>query len=202
MRSKINQLLEEIDNKKKELLEEYHKLLDKYSFEFKNWKIVFAKDKKASDKKKKKSIWNSISTTTLRDFLSIPFIYSMIIPVVFFDIFLFIYQQTAMRLYWIPLVKRRDHITYDRKELAYLNAPQKFNCLYCSYVNGFLSYASEIAGRTEKYWCPIKHAKKMRWEHYRHKYFADYWDNAWFFEVKGSVAEYHEDEKQSKKWSK
>ncbi|MDF1682622.1 MAG: hypothetical protein P1U46_02605 [Patescibacteria group bacterium] len=91
-----------------------------------------------------------------------PFIYTMFIPVMFLDIFLFIYQQTAIRLYGIPLTRRRDYITYDRKHLDYLNFIQKFNCLYCSYVNGFLSYAVEVAGRTEKYWCPIKSAKKMK----------------------------------------
>ena len=32
--------------------------------------------------------------------------------------------------------------------------------MYCGYANGFLLYAKEIAGRTEKYWCGIMHEKK------------------------------------------
>ena len=99
-----------------------------------------------------------------------------------------------MRLYGIPLVKRKDYITYDRKELAYLNWFQKFHCLYCAYVNWFLSFAVEIAWRTEKYWCPIKHAKRMKWWHDWEKYFADYWDVDWFKEVFLSGDEYYEND--------
>ena len=46
-----------------------------------------------------------------------PFIYFMIIPTIVLDIFLFIYQQTAIRLYKIPLVKRSDYLIFDRKQL-------------------------------------------------------------------------------------
>jgi len=35
----------------------------------------------------------------------------------------------------------------------------KFNCVYCGYVNGWINYIQEIAARTEKYWCAIKHEK-------------------------------------------
>jgi len=59
----------------------------------------------------------------------------MIIPAVILDFSLFIYQNTAVRLYKIPLAKRSDYIVFDRKELAYLNWIQKINCIYCSYVN-------------------------------------------------------------------
>lgn len=32
--------------------------------------------------------------------------------------------------------------------------------MYCGYANGFLLYAKEIAGRTEKYWCGVMHESK------------------------------------------
>jgi hypothetical protein len=86
----------------------------------------------------------------------------MIIPALILDIFLFVYQQTAMRLYKIPLAKRSEYIVFDRKHLKYLNLMQKINCLYCSYVNGLFSYAVEVAGRTERYWCPIKAARRKK----------------------------------------
>ena len=59
----------------------------------------------------------------------------MIVPAVILDIFLFIYQQTALRLYGIPLVRRKDYIVFDRHKLPYLNLIQKINCLYCAYFN-------------------------------------------------------------------
>ena len=41
----------------------------------------------------------------------------------------------------------------------YLPWYDKFFCTYCAYANGFLLYASAIAGETEKYWCGIKHQR-------------------------------------------
>lgn len=195
MRSKINKLLKEIEQKRSELYEEYLKLADKYSFSYIKWKVVFTKEAIIENRKKRKSIFNTLFTSEVREILSMPFIYTMFIPVMFLDIFLFIYQQTAIRLYGIPLTRRRDYITYDRKHLDYLNFIQKFNCLYCSYVNGFLSYAVEVAGRTEKYWCPIKSAKKMKWWHGWQPYFADYGDLYWYKEVVSSTKEYFDKEK-------
>jgi hypothetical protein len=59
----------------------------------------------------------------------------MIIPALLLDIGLFIYQNTAIRLYKIPLAKRSDYVFFDRQQLAYLNVIQKLNCIYCSYFN-------------------------------------------------------------------
>jgi len=184
MKSKINQLLSDIKIKKEELKEdfiiEYEKLKEKYGFTVKWKKIIFNSETRKINKKYKKGILKTIFNARIREILSIPFIYSMFIPVIILDIFLFIYQTFAFRLYNIPLVKRSDYIIYDRKILDYLNLIQKFNCNYCSYVNWFLSYAVEVAWRTERYWCPIKNSKKMKWGHEWQEYFADYWDANWF----------------------
>jgi hypothetical protein len=59
----------------------------------------------------------------------------MIIPAFILDIMLFVYQNTALRLYKIPLVKRSEYIVYDRANLDYLNIIEKVNCIYCSYFN-------------------------------------------------------------------
>jgi hypothetical protein len=69
----------------------------------------------------------------------------MLIPAIFLDICMFIYQNTAMRLYKIPLAKRSDYIVFDRKQLAYLNWIQKLDCIYCSYFNGLMQYSVEVA---------------------------------------------------------
>ncbi|MDD2871310.1 MAG: hypothetical protein PHS49_04935 [Candidatus Gracilibacteria bacterium] len=182
MKSKITLIFEEIDKKKYELKQEYLKMKDKYGFHFKGGKIVFNTEKVVENKKYKKSILNSIFNTTIKNILAIPFIYVMIVPAVFLDIFLFVYQQTAIRLYGIPLVNRSDYVVFDRRHLDYLNWIQKFNCLYCSYFNGLMSYAVEVAGRTEKFWCPIKSAMRQKGGHDWEEYFADYGDPKGFME--------------------
>ncbi len=60
---------------------------------------------------------------------------------------------------------------------SYLNSIEKFNRVYCGYVNGLIAYAREIVPRTEQYWCPIKHARKVLDPHRRYARFADFGDS-------------------------
>jgi hypothetical protein len=92
--------------------------------------------------------------------LTAPVIYAVIVPLVLLDLFVTIYQRVCFPVYGIPKVNRGDYLIFDRHHLAYLNALEKLNCAYCSYANGLIAYVREIAGRTEQYWCPIKHARR------------------------------------------
>ncbi|MDP2828248.1 MAG: hypothetical protein Q8O37_06540 [Sulfuricellaceae bacterium] len=65
---------------------------------------------------------------------------------------------------------------FDREQLAYLNLIEKINCAYCAYTNGFIAYAQEIVARTEQYWCPIKHARRILGSHVRYANFIDFGD--------------------------
>jgi hypothetical protein len=76
----------------------------------------------------------------------------------------------------IKFRKRSDYIVFDRQYLGYLNVVEKLNCLYCAYFNGVMQYASSIAGRTEFYFCPIKHAKKIAYKHEFYHTFLPYGD--------------------------
>ena len=58
----------------------------------------------------------------------------------------------------------------------YLNIIEKFHCTYCEYANGLIAYLREIIGRTEQYFCPIKHARKILGTHARYNRFLDYGD--------------------------
>jgi hypothetical protein len=113
----------------------------------------------------------------LRQLLAGPFLIIMIVPVVVLDAFLLMYSYTAMPLCRIPRVSRKDYIIYDRELISQLSLPMKVFCYYCSYVNGLFAYAVEIAGRTERYWCPLKTARKdpHRWQ----ESFASAHDNDW-----------------------
>jgi hypothetical protein len=39
-----------------------------------------------------------------------------------------------------------------------------------------IAYVREVAARTEQYWCPIHHARRIREPHDRYKAFAAYGD--------------------------
>ncbi len=108
--------------------------------------------------------------------LTAPAIYGLIIPLVLLDLFVAVYQAACFPVYGIPRVRRRDYLAFDRGQLAYLNGLEKLNCEYCAYANGLLAYVREVASRTEEYWCPIKHARRVLGVHPRYGSFVDYDD--------------------------
>ena len=108
--------------------------------------------------------------------LTAPVIYAGIVPFLVLDFFVSVFQAVCFPIYGIAKVKRADYLVFDRHHLAYLNALEKLNCAYCSYANGLIAYAREIAARTEQYWCPIKHARRVIGAHARYALFDDYGD--------------------------
>lgn len=108
--------------------------------------------------------------------LSSPAIYALIIPLVLLDAFVAVYQAACFPVYGIPRVRRNDYLAFDRGQLAYLNVLEKLNCEYCAYANGVLAYVREVASRTEEYWCPVKHARRVLGVHSRYGSFVDYGD--------------------------
>lgn len=139
-------------------------------------RVIFEADVRAGHRAARESLGAFLSRTRPLVVLTAPVIYSLILPVVLLDLFVTLYQAICFPVYGIARVQRRDHIAIDRHHLAYLNALQKLNCVYCGYGNGVLSYAREIAARTEAYWCPIKHARRVADPHDHMAGFADYGD--------------------------
>ena len=117
-----------------------------------------------------------VRESSLANAITAPLIYSLIAPIALLDAWLSAYQAICFRLYRIPRVRRSGYIVIDRHHLAYLNGIEKLNCVYCGYTNGVFAYAREIAARTEQYWCPIKHARRIAQPHMRYRKFVDYGD--------------------------
>jgi hypothetical protein len=145
-------------------------------YELRKGKVWFSEDIKRKHRKLKTSLVRYVLQSRIMAILTAPFIYAVIIPFVLLDLFVTVYQTVCFPVYGIPKARRRDYIAIDRNKLRYLNALEGFNCLYCSYGNGVLAYAVEIAGRTEQHWCPIKHAHRLRAPHSRYQHFLDYGD--------------------------
>jgi hypothetical protein len=103
-------------------------------------------------------------------------IYAMIVPIVLLDLSMMLYQAICFPVYGIPKVRRRDYLVFDRQHLAYLNAIEKLNCAYCSYANNMIAFVREVAARTEIYWCPVKHARRVLGPHPHYQGFADFGD--------------------------
>jgi hypothetical protein len=116
----------------------------------------------------------------LRYLIAVPLTWLMIVPIVIADIFTEIYHRIAFPIYGIKCVKRSQYIRiFDREKLPYLLWYEKIGCAYCGYVNGWLHYASTIAGRTESYFCAIAHLETRGYIPSEHeKSFMKYGDEA------------------------
>jgi hypothetical protein len=126
--------------------------------------------------------FQTIFPVSFKYLVSMPFIYGMLVPAVFLHICLEVYHQVCFRLYGIPRVDPRDYFIIDRTKLPYLNWFEKINCFYCEYFNCLLQYTVEVAGRTERFWCPIKHARRVEAAHAHYTKFVDYLDGEHYHE--------------------
>lgn len=148
------------------------RLLDR----FEDMERAFQRDLHRAQRRLKQSIPSYVLHSRPLNLLAAPIVYSMIVPIVLLDAWITLYQWLSFPLFGIRTVARRDYIVVDRHKLAYLNGIEKLNCAYCGYANGVFAYVREITGRTEAYWCPIKHGKRTRDAHAYYDDFAAYGD--------------------------
>lgn len=147
-----------------------------FQYELRRGRVYFEENIRAWQHQQRIPLCIYLKTARLAILLTAPIIYGVLVPLVLLDIAVTLYQQICFRIYRVPLVRRSDYFIIDRHHLAYLNALEKLNCLYCSYGNGLIEYAREISARTEQYWCPIKHARRSPDPHHLTPHFVDYGD--------------------------
>ena len=176
MNPKVSELLGRIRLLQEEIEQEIKRRRAELHADFEDRRIRFEREIVEQQRRFKAGLLAYIFGAELRHAVSAPIIYALIFPLLLLDLFVSLYQFICFPLYRIPYVRRRDHFVFDRTHLAYLNLLEKFNCAYCSYGNGLASYLLEIIGRTEQYWCPIKHARRVMQAHPYYDGFADYGD--------------------------
>lgn len=164
--------LEAVENDLNKALQESQVHLN---FSIKGKRIEFEKSVKDAHKTLRVGMIRWLGNRPL-NLITGPIIYSMIVPMLLLDVCVSFYQATCFPIYKIAKVKREDYFIFDRYHLSYLNWIEKSHCMYCTYGNGLLAYATEIVARTEQYFCPIKHARKMQGRHARYARFVEYGD--------------------------
>lgn len=160
-----------------------HQLEDDLDAKRRQWRyqrqahrIRFERDVQDRHRRLKQNLLRFLRESSLRNLLTAPIIYSVCVPLILLDAWFTIYQRFCFPIYGVPLVQRSRYFVIDRHHLAYLNGIEKLNCVYCGYASSVLAYAREIAGRTEQYWCPIKHSTRVPNPHQRYHLFVDYGD--------------------------
>lgn len=169
-------LILQIRGLEEELEAELAKQRVQFQYSLRRHKVSFEREVLSRHRKFKRRLSIYVLGARPLIMLTAPVIYAMIVPFVLLDVFVTLYQYICFSVYGIARVKRSDYLVFDRMHLAYLNGLEKLNCLYCSYANGVIAYVLEIAGRTEQYWCPIKHARRVRAAHDHYRKFSEYGD--------------------------
>ena len=172
MKQRIDELLARIQSLQDELEEEYRRAREEWATR----KAELAEEFARQQRRYKTGLFRFLVRSRLLVVLTAPVIYAGWVPFLLMDLFVTLYQHLCFPIYGIPKVKRSEYLVFDREDLPYLNLIEKFNCFYCSYGNGVAAYFREVAARTEQYWCPIKHARRVKAAHDRYPKFFDYGD--------------------------
>lgn len=176
MPSTAETLIARIRELQEELEQEFARRREEFRYSLRHGRVEFEEEARRRQREFRVRLGTFLRQTRPMVVLTAPVIYAMIVPFALLDLFVTIYQAVCFPVYGIPKVRRGDHIRIDRHHLAYLNGLQKLNCVYCGYANGLIAYVREIAGRTEAYWCPIKHAARVEGRHGHYAGFVDYGD--------------------------
>ena len=176
MNPKISELLDRIQQMELEIEQEMKRKRAELQADFEETRVRFEHEVLEQQRRFKTGILPYLLSANLWSVVTAPVIYSVLLPMLLLDLSITVYQHICFRAYGIARVKRSDYFVYDRAHLAYLNLIEKINCAYCSYGNGLMAYGREVVARTEQYWCPIKHARKIMAAHPYYTGFVDFGD--------------------------
>lgn len=176
MTQQVDDILEKIQALEQELEVEFAKARAGLDYGLERGRARFEEEVKRRHEALRKGLGKYLAGASPLVVLTAPVIYSLIVPFVLVDLMVMAYQAICFPVYGIPKVRRRDYLVFDRHHLAYLNIIEKMNCAYCSYCNGVAGFVREVTARTEIYWCPIKHARRMLGPHPHYVGFADFGD--------------------------
>lgn len=178
MNDKIRQLLDQMAALDADLRRALQEQEASVLFKIRGKRVEFEESVRQTHRRLKNGFFHWLVTNRPQNLITGPIIYSMIVPLVILDLCVSFYQATCFPIYRIAKVHRRDYIVFDRQQLEYLNFIEKFHCTYCAYGNGLIAYVGEIVARTEEYFCPIKHARKVLGTHSRYARFLGYGEAA------------------------
>ena len=178
MNERIRQLLTQMTALEDDLREALHEQETSMLFQIKDKRVEFEHTIKETHRRLKTRFFHWLVTNRPQNLITGPVIYGLIVPLVILDLSVTVYQAVCFPIYRVAKARRGDYIVLDRQQLEYLNFVEKFHCTYCAYGSGLIAYVSEIVARTEEYFCPIKHARKILGTHSRYRRFLDYGEAA------------------------
>jgi len=176
MNTGLQALLEEIRELENRVMVEVSREAEQFGYSLRQGRVAIEQEVARKHRLLATRIRTYLAESSLLVMATAPVVYSLVLPLALLDVFAWLYQAICFPIYGIPKVRRADYLIFDRHRLQYLNAIERAHCLYCSYANGLLAYVGEIAARTEQFWCPVKHARRVKGAHSRYYRFLAYGD--------------------------
>ena len=176
MNPRIGEIVERMKALEQELEAELNQTRENLRYRLDNEKIRFDREVLQQQRRLKVNLFRYALFPKPQHVLTAPFIYALLPLMLLLDVFASLYHAACFPLLGIPKVRRSDYLIFDRGHLAYLNLLEMVNCAYCSYGTGLLAYLTEIVARTEQYWCPIKHARRILAAHSHYRHFTEFGD--------------------------
>lgn len=178
MSPQLERIHKRLHEAERDVLDDIAAARQRWHYRVHRGRVWFDREVVRAHQRVRQTIPSYIRQGSVLSLLTAPVIYSLLVPLALLDAWVWAYQWICFPIYGIARVRRRRYFVMDRRRLAYLNGIEKANCTLCSYANGLIAYVREVAARTEQYWCPIKHARRMAAAHQRYDAFFDYGDAA------------------------
>jgi len=116
--------------------------------------------------------------THLKKIAMVPMILIGLPVFVLINLYIQIYQNICFPAYGIQRVKQGEYLIFNESQLSGLDL---IECICYFYAVGMLRFSLEVTSRTESFWCPIKHLRRLTIEyHDKYSKFADYGDEEAF----------------------
>ncbi|MFN7981976.1 MAG: hypothetical protein U0Q11_08975 [Vicinamibacterales bacterium] len=176
MSAHVERMLRRLHDVEDELVREANEQQHRWHYRLHRGRVWFDRETRAVHRSLRLGIGAFVWQGSLLSLLTAPVIYSLAVPLIILDVWVTLFQWVCFPIYGIARVHRRAYFAIDRHKLGYLNGIEKLHCTYCSYANGLFAYVTEVAARTEQYWCPIKHGRAVTSPHRRYHRFFDYGD--------------------------
>ncbi len=180
MQTEIDDLVRRLVRLEDEIERKLESQRAQFRYRIEKQRAVFEDEVVRRHRRIKMGLLTFLRTSPLTSFIVAPFVYGLIVPLALLDLGVWLYLRVCFPAWGMERARRADYVIVDRHRLAYLNGIEKLNCAFCGYGNGVIAYARETASRTEQYWCPIKHALRVRSPHPRYRGFVDYGDGQGF----------------------
>jgi hypothetical protein len=144
MTHRVDELIRKIRELEEEMEIEFKNRREEFEFIIEEKRVRFSEEVTRQHRRLKTGLYRYITRAHPLNVLTAPVIYSGFVPFLMLDLFLWIYQASCFPIYGIPKVARSEYLVFDRTDLPYLNAVERFNCFYCSYANGLLPTPAKL----------------------------------------------------------